>query len=36
MRGQIAHVAELNQELGWFNRQLFGERSEKRLVDAPG
>lgn len=28
-----AELAELKQQLAWFKRQLFGRKSEKRLVD---
>ncbi|HHC71603.1 MAG TPA: IS66 family transposase [Thiotrichales bacterium] len=30
-----AEVAALKQQLDWFKRQLFGRKSEKRLVDTP-
>jgi transposase len=29
-------VSFLKNELDWFRRQLFGSKSEKRLIDAPG
>ena len=30
-----ARIAELQHQLEWFKRQLFGEKSERRLLDAP-
>jgi len=35
-RLQAEQITELENQLDWFKRQLFGEKSEKRLVDAPG
>ena len=28
-------IASLKHQLNWFKQQLFGERSEKRLIDSP-
>ncbi len=30
-----ARIAELQHQLEWFKRQLFGEKSERRLIDTP-
>ena len=35
LRSQQQRIAELEQQVEWFKRQLFGEKSEKRLPLAP-
>ena len=32
----IVQLIELKQRVAWFERQLFGSKSERRIVDAPG
>jgi hypothetical protein len=32
----LAHVAELEARLAWFERQLFGVKSERFVADIPG
>jgi transposase len=34
-RLQQEQIAELQHQLDWFKRQLFGRKSEKRLIDSP-
>lgn len=36
LQAQQEQNSELKHQLDWFKRQLFGEKSEKRLIDAPG
>ena len=38
LRGENAslktHLEQLSRQIEWFKRQLFGSRSERRLIDA--
>ncbi len=39
LRNQLANsqqqIVSLQQQLDWFKRQLFGRKSEKRLIESP-
>jgi transposase len=32
---QTGKIAQLEQQLDWFKRQIFGQKSEKQLFDSP-
>lgn len=36
LQAQQEHNHELKHQLDWFKRQLFGRKSEKRLIETPG
>lgn len=31
----VARIADLERQVAWFQRQIFGEKSERRLIEPP-